>query len=195
MLVIGAGVAGLQAIATASSRRAAVEAYDTRPAVKEQVQSLGRASSSWTFDTKDAEGAGGYAKAQDEAFYARQRKLLGERMRGIDVVITTALVPGRRAPLLIDEEAVRMRTGSVIVDLAAENGGNCALTRAGEDVVARRHGARRASCGERASHARESAVRAQRHHLPRASLEGRRAGDRPEDEITKGSSSRTAASW
>jgi NAD(P) transhydrogenase subunit alpha len=137
VLVIGAGVAGLQAIATARRLGAVVEAYDTRPAVKEQVQSLGAKFVELALETKDAEDAGGYARAQSEEFYARQRALLGERVQASDVVITPAQVPGARAPLLIDEAAVRgMRPGSVIVDLAAEGGGNCALTRAGEEVVA-----------------------------------------------------------
>jgi NAD(P) transhydrogenase subunit alpha len=114
-----------------------VEAYDTRPVVKEQVQSLGAKFVELALETKDAQDAGGYARAQSEEFYARQRELLGERVRASDVVITTAQVPGARAPLLVDEAAVRgMRLGSVIVDLAAEGGGNCALTRAGEVVVA-----------------------------------------------------------
>jgi NAD(P) transhydrogenase subunit alpha len=139
VLVIGAGVAGLQAIATARRLGAVVEAYDTRPAVKEQVQSLGARFVELALETQDAEDAGGYAKAQSEEFYARQRQLLGEKIASCDVVITTAQVPGARAPLLIDEAAVRgMRPGSVIVDLAAEGGGNCALTRAGEQV--RAHG-------------------------------------------------------
>jgi len=137
VLVVGAGVAGLQAIATARRLGAVVEAYDTRPAVKEQVQSLGARFVELALETGDAEDSGGYAKAQSEDFYARQRTLLGERARAADVVITTAQVPGQRAPLLIDEATVEgMGPGSVIVDLAAEQGGNCALTRAGHDVVA-----------------------------------------------------------
>ncbi len=137
VLVVGAGVAGLQAIATARRLGAVVEAYDTRPAVKEQVQSLGARFVELSLETGDAEDSGGYAKAQSEDFYARQRALLGERVRAADVVITTAQVPGQRAPLLIDEATVEaMRPGSVIVDLAAEQGGNCALTQAGHDVVA-----------------------------------------------------------
>jgi NAD(P) transhydrogenase subunit alpha len=137
VLVIGAGVAGLQAIATARRLGAVVEAYDTRPAVKEQVQSLGARFVELPLDTKDAEGAGGYAKAQSEEFYAKQRALLQERIAASDVVITTAAVPGARAPVLIEAPAVQaMRPGSVIVDLAAEGGGNCALTKAGETVVA-----------------------------------------------------------
>jgi NAD(P) transhydrogenase subunit alpha len=135
VLVIGAGVAGLQAIATAKRLGAVVEAYDTRPAVREQVESLGGRFVELDLDTKDAEGAGGYAKAQSEEFYQRQRDQLAKRVAAVDVVITTALVPGARAPLLIEEKAVRaMRPGSVIVDLAAEQGGNCACTRPGETV-------------------------------------------------------------
>ena len=137
VLVIGAGVAGLQAIATARRLGALVEAYDTRPAVKEQVESLGARFVELPLDTRDAEGAGGYAKAQSDEFLAKQRELLGERVRASDAVITTALVPGARAPLLIDAAVVSgMRRGSVIVDLAAANGGNCALTRPDERVAA-----------------------------------------------------------
>jgi len=137
VLVIGAGVAGLQAIATARRLGALVEAYDTRPAVKEQVESLGARFVELPLDTRDAEGAGGYAKAQSDEFLAKQRELLGERVRASDAVITTALVPGAPAPLLIDAAVVSgMRRGSVIVDLAAANGGNCALTRPDERVAA-----------------------------------------------------------
>ena len=137
VLVIGAGVAGLQAIATARRLGAQVEAYDTRPAVKEQVESLGARFIELALDTRDAEGAGGYARAQSDEFLARQRELLGERVRAADAVITTALVPGARAPLLIDASVVSgMRRGSVIVDLAAANGGNCGLTRPDEVVAA-----------------------------------------------------------
>ena len=129
VFVIGAGVAGLQAIATARRLGAVVEAYDTRPAVAEQVESLGARFADLALDTGDAEDAGGYARAQTEEFYQKQRAELGKRLAGQDVVITTALVPGQPAPLLIDEAAVRgMKAGSVIVDLAAENGGNCACT-------------------------------------------------------------------
>ena len=128
-------MAGLQAIATARRLGAVVEAYDTRDVVKEQVESLGAKFVELDLDTGDSEDAGGYAKAQDEAFYERQREQLGKRVAASDVVITTALVPGRPAPLLIDEAAVRaMRPGSVIVDLAAENGGNCACTEADQTV-------------------------------------------------------------
>jgi len=136
VLVIGAGVAGLQAIGTARRLGAVVESYDTRPAVKEQVESLGARFVELDLDTGDAEDSGGYAKAQTEEFYQQQREQLGKRVSASDVVITTALVPGQQAPLLITEEAVRaMKPGSVVVDLAAEKGGNCALTQADEDVV------------------------------------------------------------
>jgi NAD(P) transhydrogenase subunit alpha len=141
VFVIGAGVAGLQAIGTARRLGAVVEAYDTRPAVKEQVQSLGARFVELDLDTQDAEDEGGYAKAQTEAFYQRQRAELGKRLAGVDVVVTTALVPGQRAPLLIDETAVRgMKPGAVIVDLAAEQHGNCAYTDPEREVVV--HGVR-----------------------------------------------------
>ena len=136
VFVIGAGVAGLQAIATARRLGAVVEAFDVRPAVREEVQSLGA-----TFVAPDlvAEGAvdkGGYAKALSEEQQAREHKLLAERVKLNDVVISTAMVPGRRAPVLITAAMVQnMRPGSVIVDLAAETGGNCELTRPGEQVV------------------------------------------------------------
>jgi NAD(P) transhydrogenase subunit alpha len=139
VFVIGAGVAGLQAIATAKRLGAVVEAYDTRPAVAEQVKSLGAKFVELEIAASSAEDKGGYATAQTEEFYARQRKLMGERAAKSDIVITTALVPGQRAPVLIDEDAVKgMRAGSVIVDLAAANGGNCAATVPGETVE--RHG-------------------------------------------------------
>jgi NAD(P) transhydrogenase subunit alpha len=133
VLVMGAGVAGLQAIATARRLGALVEAYDVRPAVKEEVQSLGATFVELQLEAK--EGAGGYAAEQSEEFLRRQRELTGERVAASDVVITTAAIPGRRAPVLITREMVAaMRPGSVIVDLAAESGGNCELTRAGEVV-------------------------------------------------------------
>ncbi len=136
VLIIGAGVAGLQAIATARRLGAVVEAYDTRPAVKEQVESLGARFVELDLDAGDAQDAGGYAKAQSEDFYQRQQEELAKRMAGSDVVITTALVPGQPAPILINEAAViGMKPGSVIVDLAAEKGGNCACTEPGRDVV------------------------------------------------------------
>ena len=139
VLIIGAGVAGLQAIGTAKRLGAVVEAYDTRPAVKEQVESLGARFVELGLDTEDTEDKIGYAKAQSEEFYSQQRQMMSRYVTGADVVITTALVPGRRAPVLITEEMVQgMRAGSVIVDLAAEQGGNCALTEPGQEVI--RHG-------------------------------------------------------
>lgn len=136
VLVIGAGVAGLQAIATARRLGAVVSAYDLRPAVKEQVQSLGGRFVELPIDAKDAQDAGGYAKAQDESFYQRQRELLGKVVAESDVVITTAVVPGKKAPILITGEMVAgMAPGSVIVDIAAERGGNCELTKAEEMIV------------------------------------------------------------
>jgi H+-translocating NAD(P) transhydrogenase subunit alpha len=136
VLVIGAGVAGLQAIATARRLGAVVSAYDLRPAVKEQVQSLGGRFVELPIEAADAQDAGGYAKAQDEVFYQRQRELLGKVVAESDVVITTAVVPGKKSPVLVTKEMVTgMAQGSVIVDLAAERGGNCELTRPGEQVV------------------------------------------------------------
>jgi NAD(P) transhydrogenase subunit alpha len=137
VFVIGAGVAGLQAIATARRLGALVSAYDLRPAVKEQVQSLGGRFVDLPLETKDAEDARGYARAQDETFYQRQREVLGRVVAESEVVITAAVIPGKKSPVLITKDMVeRMSPGSVIVDLAAERGGNCELTRAGEDVVA-----------------------------------------------------------
>jgi proton-translocating NAD(P)+ transhydrogenase subunit alpha len=139
VLVIGAGVAGLQAIATARRLGAVVEAYDTRPVVKEQVESLGATFVELPLETKDAQDSGGYAKAQSEEFYRKQRELMGKVIAANDIVITTALVPGQKAPILVTEDMVRgMRAGSVIVDLAAEAGGNVALTEPGR--VVERHG-------------------------------------------------------
>ena len=139
VLILGAGVAGLQAIATARRLGAVVSAYDLRPAVKEQIESLGAKFVVLELETlklEAATGQGGYAKAMDEAFYARQRLLLTAVLREQDVVITTAAVPGRKAPILITAEMVEaMALGSVIVDIAAERGGNCALTQAGETLV------------------------------------------------------------
>ncbi|HJT69844.1 MAG TPA: Re/Si-specific NAD(P)(+) transhydrogenase subunit alpha [Terriglobales bacterium] len=136
VLVIGAGVAGLQAIATARRLGAVVSAYDVRPAVKEQVQSLGARFVELPLETQDAQDARGYAKAQDEAFYAKQRELLGRTIAENDSVITTAVVPGKKAPVLVTAEMVQgMAPGSVILDLAAERGGNCELTRPGQTIV------------------------------------------------------------
>jgi len=136
VFVLGAGVAGLQAIATARRLGAVVCAYDVRAAVKEQVESVGAKFVSLEVDAQGSEDKGGYAKAMDEAFYKRQRELLAAVLREQDVVLTTAAVPGRKAPILITGEMLTgMAPGSVIVDLAAERGGNCELTRPGETVV------------------------------------------------------------
>ena len=138
VFIMGAGVAGLQAISTARRLGAKVEAYDVRPAVKEQVQSLGARFVELPLESADAEDKGGYAKAQDEAFYKRQREMMLKVVAASDVVITTALIPGKPAPILLTTEMVEaMAPGSVIVDLAAERGGNCALTRPDEVVVHR----------------------------------------------------------
>lgn len=131
VFVIGAGVAGLAAIANSHRLGAVVHAYDIRPAVKEQVESLGAKFVELELDTEKAEGSGGYAQVMDEDFYRRQRELMTQVVAQSDVVITTALIPGAKAPMLITEEAVGgMSPGSVIIDLAAEGGGNCALTQA-----------------------------------------------------------------
>jgi H+-translocating NAD(P) transhydrogenase subunit alpha len=133
VLVMGAGVAGLQAIATARRLGAVVSAYDVRPAVKEEVQSLGATFIELALETQ--EGEGGYAREQSEDFLRKQRELLGEHIAKSDVVITTAAVPGKRAPLLVTAQMVGgMRLGSVIVDLAADTGGNVELTQPGEDI-------------------------------------------------------------
>ena len=135
VLVIGAGVAGLQAIATARRLGAVTSAYDMRPAAKEQVQSLGGRFVELPIEAKDAQDAGGYARAQDETFYEKQRELLGNVVAESDVVITAAVIPGKKSPVLVTRDMVeRMAPGSVIVDLAAERGGNCELTKAGERV-------------------------------------------------------------
>lgn len=136
VLVIGAGVAGLQAIATAKRLGAVVSAYDMRPAAKEQVQSLGGRFVELPIEVADAQDAQGYAKAQDETFYRRQRELLTSAVAASDVVITTAVVPGKKSPVLVTGAMVQgMAPGSVIVDLAAERGGNCELTKGGEIAV------------------------------------------------------------
>jgi H+-translocating NAD(P) transhydrogenase subunit alpha len=137
VLIIGAGVAGLQAIATARRLGAVTSAYDMRPAAKEQVQSLGGRFVELPIEAKDAQDAGGYARAQDEEFYRKQRDLLGRVVGESDVVITAAVIPGKKSPVLVTADMVaRMAPGSVIVDLASERGGNCELTRPGEKVVA-----------------------------------------------------------
>jgi NAD(P) transhydrogenase subunit alpha len=136
VFIVGVGVAGLQAIATARRLGAVVHAYDVRPAVKEQVQSLGARFLDLPLETDQVEGQGGYARQLDESFYRRQREMMLEAMAASDVVITTAAVPGKKAPILVTTEMVRaMAPGSVIVDLAAERGGNCELTRPDETVV------------------------------------------------------------
>lgn len=136
VFVIGAGVAGLQAIATAKRLGAIVRGYDVRPECKEQVESVGGKFVELPLATGDAQDAAGYAKSQDEEFYRRQQELLGKVVAESDVVITTALIPGQPAPLLVPAQAVAaMQPGSVIVDLAAERGGNCPLTKADQRVV------------------------------------------------------------
>lgn len=134
VLVLGAGVAGLQAIATARRLGAQVRAYDVRAAAKEEVQSLGAAFVELELETQ--EGSGGYAREQSEEFLAQQRELIGNEVAAADVVITTAAVPGRKAPVLVTTAMVEaMAEASVVVDLAADGGGNCELTRAGEEIV------------------------------------------------------------
>jgi NAD(P) transhydrogenase subunit alpha len=136
VFVIGAGVAGLMAIATARRLGARVEAYDVRPAAKEQVMSLGARFAELPLETAGAEDKGGYATAQDEAFYRRQREAMLKWVSGSEIVITTAAVPGRKSPVLITADMVAaMAPGSVIVDLAAERGGNCEITKADEVVM------------------------------------------------------------
>jgi proton-translocating NAD(P)+ transhydrogenase subunit alpha len=138
VFIVGAGVAGLQAIASARRLGAKVEAYDVRPAVKEQVQSLGGRFVELPLESKDAEDKGGYAKAQDESFYRRQREMMLNVIAHSDVVITTALIPGKKAPTLVTREMVEaMQLGSVVVDLAAERGGNCELTEPDRTIVHR----------------------------------------------------------
>jgi len=136
VFIIGCGVAGLQAIATARRLGAIVSAYDLRPAVKEQVQSLGGRFVELPLEAKDAQDARGYATAQGEEFYKKQRELLGKVVAESDVVITAAVIPGKKSPILVTKEMVAgMAPGSVIVDLAAERGGNCELTSAEEQIV------------------------------------------------------------
>ena len=136
VFIIGAGVAGLQAISTARRLGAVASAYDLRPAAKEQVQSLGGRFVELPIEAKDAQDSQGYARAQDEAFSQRQRELLGKAVAGSDVVITAAVIPGKKPPLLVTKEMVAsMAPGSVVVDLACERGGNCELTKPAETVV------------------------------------------------------------
>jgi NAD(P) transhydrogenase subunit alpha len=139
VFVIGAGVAGLQAIATARRLGAVISAYDLRPAAKEQVQSLGGRFVELPIEAKDAQDAQGYARAQGEDFYRRQRELLGQVVQESDVVIAAAVIPGKKSPVLVTEEMVKgMAPGSVILDLAAERGGNCEITERGKTIV--KHG-------------------------------------------------------
>jgi NAD(P) transhydrogenase subunit alpha len=136
VLVLGAGVAGLQAIATSRRLGASLQAFDVRSAVKEQIESLGARFLELDMGLDDAEAAGGYARQLTDEEQQRQRELLADEIAGMDVVISTAAVPGRKAPLLVIEDAVkRMKPGSVVVDLAAETGGNCELTEPGQTVV------------------------------------------------------------
>ena len=137
VLIMGVGVAGLQACATAKRLGAVVEAYDVRPAAREQILSVGAKPVELDLQTESSEGAGGYAKEQSEEFLRRQRELMTEVVAQQDVIITTAAVPGAKSPILVTEDMVKaMKPGSVIVDLAAERGGNCDLTKQGETVVA-----------------------------------------------------------
>jgi NAD(P) transhydrogenase subunit alpha len=137
VFVVGVGVAGLQAIATAKRLGAVVEAYDIRPAVADQVRSLGAKFVEFALQTGEAEDKGGYAKAQSEEFYRRQQQEMAKVVAANDVVITTAAVPGKKAPVLITAEMVKgMHPGSVIVDVAAERGGNCELTKPGQTISA-----------------------------------------------------------
>jgi NAD(P) transhydrogenase subunit alpha len=135
VFVIGAGVAGLQAIATARRLGAVVSAYDVRPAVKEQVESLGGRFVELEIEAEDAQAAGGYARAMGEEFYRKQAELMTRVVAENDVVITTAAIPGQRAPILVTRAMVEaMQPGSIVVDIAAERGGNCELTVAGETI-------------------------------------------------------------
>src|SRR5262249_11144477 len=139
VFVIGAGVAGLQAIATARRLGAVASAYDMRPAAKEQVQSLGGRFIELPIEAANAQDARGYGVAQDESFYRRQRELLAKVVAESDIVITAAVVPGKKSPVLVTEDMVKtMAPGSVVFDIAAERGGNCELTEAGKTVV--KHG-------------------------------------------------------
>ena len=189
--VLGAGVAGLQAIATAKRLGAIVSAFDVRPAVREQVQSLGATFVAAEAISSDAEDKGGYAREQSEEQQRRTAALLHDHLKQVDLVITTAQIPGRPAPKLITAAMVKdMRPGTVIVDLAAESGGNCELTRPGEIIdangafrgppVEHHHHLRSRGHPELRSDARESDVRPERAHAPPAPDERRRGDDRPE---------------
>lgn len=140
VFVIGAGVAGLMAIATARRLGAVVQGYDVRPAAQEDIESLGGRAVLLPLEVGDAEDKSGYAKELGEAFYKRQQELMAQVVAGCEVVITTALIPGRPAPVLITEEAVGgMERGSVIIDCAAERGGNCAVTQPDQQIVTENH--------------------------------------------------------
>tara|TARA_B110000503_G_scaffold134547_1_gene213745 strand:- start:2229 stop:3431 length:1203 start_codon:yes stop_codon:yes gene_type:complete len=137
VLIMGVGVAGLQACATAKRLGALVEAYDVRPAAREQIISVGAKPVELDLDTGESEGAGGYAKAQGEDFLRRQRELMTVVIAEQDIIITTAAIPGAKSPILVTEDMVKaMKPGSVIVDLAAERGGNCDLTQQGKTIIA-----------------------------------------------------------
>jgi NAD(P) transhydrogenase subunit alpha len=143
VLILGAGVAGLQAIATAKRMGAVIEASDVRPAVKEQIESLGAKFVDVPYETEEereiAQGVGGYARPMPESWMKRQAQAVADRMKQADIVITTALIPGRRAPVLVTAEMVQsMKPGSVILDMAVEQGGNCALSDCGATVI--KHG-------------------------------------------------------
>ncbi|MFH1279781.1 MAG: Re/Si-specific NAD(P)(+) transhydrogenase subunit alpha [Candidatus Eisenbacteria bacterium] len=188
VFVIGAGVAGLQAIATAKRLGAIVQAFDVRPAVKEQVQSLGGKFVEIDLGTEDAEDAGGYAKELTDEQKRKQTELMSKHVMEADVVITTAAVPGKKSPVLIPEEVVRgMKPGSVIVDIAAEKGGNCALTEAGKTVV--KHGVTIVGpinlSATLATHASQMYAKNMVTFLTHLVKEGRLELDL-EDEITKG---------
>ena len=176
VFIVGAGVAGLQAISAARRLGAKVEAYDVRPAVKEQVQSLGARFVELPLESADSEDKGGYAKAQDESFYRRQREMMIKVVAASDVVITTALIPGKRAPILITTEMVEaMQPGSVVVDLAAERGGNCELTRPDEVVRPQgRHHHRPVESAGAGAVPREPDVLEEHHHVPAAPARERR---------------------
>jgi NAD(P) transhydrogenase subunit alpha len=137
VLIMGVGVAGLQACATAKRLGGIVEAYDVRPAAREQIISVGAKPIELDLDTGESEGAGGYAKEQGEDFLRRQRELMTAVVAEQDIIITTAAIPGAKSPILVTEDMVKaMKPGSVIVDLAAERGGNCDLTEQGKTVIA-----------------------------------------------------------
>ena len=140
VFIVGAGVAGLQAIATARRLGAVVQGYDVRPAAQEDIESLGARAVLLPLDPGDAQDQSGYARELGEAFYRRQQDFMAQVVQGVDVVITTALIPGKKAPMLINAEAVAgMQSGSVIVDCAADRGGNCELTRANHRVLTENH--------------------------------------------------------